>query len=280
MTCMSRAASSLESKRSYRSNDHIAVKLLPRFLGVLIHFPLFRHFLIRRFAPLGVYEYVIARTNYIDAVFEKALEDGFDQILLFGAGYDTRALRFQDKVQHTRIFELDEPHTQQAKIKQLRKRRLGIPPNSVFIAIDFEKESLSQKLNTAGFQKGQRNLFILEGLLMYLEPETVDETFQIIKEYGSTGNRVVFDYVQASVLRRENTLYGEAELVKSVHKAGEPWRFGVEPGEIESFAAAQGFQVNDQKCARELEATYFQDTDGRMLGRVNGTHCIVTMERR
>jgi methyltransferase (TIGR00027 family) len=277
---MSRAASYLESNRNYHSDDHIAVKILPRFIRVLIHISLFRNLLVRSLAPIGVYEYVIARTKYIDAVFEKTLGDRFDQILLFGAGYDTRALRFQDKTQDTRIFELDELHTQQAKIKQLRKCNLSIPSNLVFIAIDFEKESLSQKLDMAKFQKGQRNLFILEGLLMYLKPESVQETFQIIREYGSKGNRVVFDYIQASVLRHENTFYGEAELVKSVHKAGEPWRFGIEPGDIESFAVTQGFEVNDHKCAQELEVIYFQDKDGRMVGRVNGTHCIVTMERR
>jgi len=280
MTCMSRAASYLESNRNYHSDDHIAVKILPRFIRVLIHISLFRNLLVRFLAPLGVYEYVIARTKYIDAVFEKALADRFDQILIFGAGYDTRALRFQEKAQHSRIFELDEHHTQQAKIKQLRKCNISIPSNLVFIAIDFEKESLSQKLDMAKFQKGQRSLFILEGLLMYLQPESVQETFQIIWEYGSTGNRVVFDYIQASVLRHENTLYGEAALVKSVHKAGEPWRFGIEPGEIESFAMAQGFDVNDHKCAQELEVIYFQDKDGRTVGRVNGTHCIVTLERR
>ena len=280
MTCMSRAASYLESNRNYHSDDHIAVKILPRFIRVLIHISLFRNLLVRFLAPIGVYEYVIARTKYIDAVFEKTLADRFDQILIFGAGYDTRALRFQDKALDTRIFELDELHTQQAKIKQLRKCNLSIPSNLVFIAIDFEKESLSQKLDMAKFQEGQRNLFILEGLLMYLQPESVQETFQIIREYGSKGNRVVFDYIQASVLRHENTLYGEAELVKSVHKSGEPWRFGIEPGEIELFAVTQGFEVYDHKCAQELEVIYFQDIDARMVGRVNGTHCIVTMERR
>lgn len=280
MTCVSRAASSLERNRHYHSDDHLAIKLLPGFIKVLIHIPLFRKVFLRLFAPRGVYEYVIARTKYIDAAFERALADRFDQILLFGAGYDTRALRFQAKAQHTRIFELDATHTQRAKIKQFRKRNLSIPSNLVFIAIDFEKESLSEKLDMAEFQKDRRNLFMLEGLLMYLEPESVQETFQTIREYAGKGSRVVFDYIQASVLRGENTLYGEAGLAKSVSKAGEQWRFGIEPGEIESFAPAQGFEVSDHKCVQELEATYFQDTDGRLVGRVNGTHCIVTMQRR
>ena len=94
MTCVCRAASSLESHGHYQCDDHVAVKILPGLLRVLIHIPLFRKCFVRRLAPAGVYEYVIARTKYMDAVFEKALAEGFDQILLFGAGYDTRALRF------------------------------------------------------------------------------------------------------------------------------------------------------------------------------------------
>lgn len=82
-----------------------------------MHIPLFRTFYCRILAPAGIYEYVIARTKYIDAVFKRALSEQFDQILLFGAGFDTRALRFQAAAQHTRIFELDASPTQQAKIQ-------------------------------------------------------------------------------------------------------------------------------------------------------------------
>jgi methyltransferase (TIGR00027 family) len=213
-------------------------------------------------------------------VFEKALVERFDQILLFGAGFDSRALRFQAEGLHTRIFELDAPPTQQAKIKQYGKRNLTIPSHLVLVPIDFDKESLSQKLDMAGFGKKRRSLFILEGLLMYLEPASVRTTFHTIQEYAGAGSRIVFDYVQASVLRHENTLYGEAGLAKTVSKAGEQWRFGIEPVEIESFTATYGFEVSDNKCARELESSYFQDENGRLAGRVNATHCLVTAERQ
>jgi O-methyltransferase involved in polyketide biosynthesis len=68
--------------------------------------------------------------------------------------------------------------------------------------------------------------------------------------------------------------------MKSVSKAGEQWRFCIEPGEIASFVAAYGFQASDHKGVQELEETYFQDADGRLVGRINGTHCIVTAVRR
>jgi methyltransferase (TIGR00027 family) len=279
LTCISRAASSLESNAHYHSDDYLAIRLLPSFFKTLFHFPLVRKFFVHILAPAGIYEYVIARTKYIDAAFEQALAKSFDQILIFGAGFDTRALRFQAKAQKTLIFELDAAPTQQAKIRQYQNRKLSAPANLVFIEIDFDKESLSEKLDQAGFQKERRSLFILEGLLMYLEPESVQSTFQIIRDYAGKGSLIVFDYVQASVLRGENTLFGEAGAAQTVSKAGEGWQFGIEPGEIVSFVMAYNFDIRDHKCVQQLEATYFQDSNGQPIGHINGTHCIVTAVR-
>jgi len=280
MTCISRAASSLETDSHYHSDDHLAMRLLPGFFKALFHVPLFRKFFLRVLAPEGIYEYVIARTKYIDAAFKRALNEGFDQILLFGAGFDTRALRFQAEAQRTRIFELDVPPTQQAKIQQYQKRGLVIPANLIFVAIDFDKESLPEKLDLAGFHKEQKSLFILEGVLMYLEPESVRETFQTIWEYAGVGSRIVFDYVRASVLRGENTLFGEAGAAQTVSQAGEGWQFGFEPDEVATFVTAYDFNVSDHKCTQELETTYFHDSSGQPVGHINGTHCIVTAIRQ
>jgi len=280
MTCLSRAASSLERNPCYRSGDHVAERLLPGPIRALIHVPLFRRFLVRQLAPAGVYEYVIARTKYVDAVFKSALAEGFEQVLLFGAGYDTRALRFRAEAQRTRVFELDAQRTQEAKLGQFKRRNLEVPPNVVFVPADLDEDPVSDRLDQAGFRRGRKSLFILEGLVMYLEPESVRRTLQLVGRYAGEGSRLVFDYVRSSVLRRENTLYGEAQLVRSVSRAGERWRFGLEPGDVAPFVASFGFTATDHRCARELEASYFTDADGRPAGRVNGTHCIVTAARR
>ncbi len=279
-TCMCRAISSLEKSRFYKSDDRLALSLLPYLLMLLIRIPFAGRLMLRIFAAKGIYEYVIARTKYIDTVFRQALSEHFDQILLFGAGFDTRALRFEQQALQTRIFELDAPATQQAKIRQFRKRHLGIPSNLVFIAIDFDRESLYDKLDIAGFHRDRRSLFILEGLLMYLEQESVHKTFQTIEQYAGVGSRIVFDYIQASVLRHETALYGQSKIAQSVSKAGEQWRFGIEPAKIAQFLTAYGFEVSDHRCAQDLEAMYFQDADGRRVGRVNGTHCIVSASRQ
>jgi len=280
MTCLSRACSAFETNRYYKSDDHIAPLLLPSGLKPLLHVSLARKLFTKVAAPKGIYEYVIARTKYIDAVFKQALADQFDQVLIFGAGFDTRAIRFQDKMGSTRVFELDVPVTQQAKIGQYQKRHVAVPPNLKFVAIDFDKESLPVKLDEAGFCKPRRSLFILEGLVMYLQPESVHETFQTIRDYAGNGSRVVFDYIYASVLRKEGIYYGETGIEQTVSGAGEQWHFGIEKGQIEQFLARYAMQLIDHKDAKDLEKAYFTDSNGKVIGRINGTHCLVTAEKQ
>ena len=274
-TCLSRAMSSLEKNICYRSEDTLAVKLLPDHVKALIRIPLVKSFFVKVAVAKGMYEYIIARTKYIDAAFKEALSNHFDQILIFGAGFDTRALRFQDMTGTTKIFELDIPTTQEAKIRQYQKRALSIPSGLTFIPIDFDREVLPVKLEAAGFERDSRTLFILEGLLMYLQPESVHETFQTIRDFAGKGSEVVFDYVFASVLRQEGQYEEERKIVESVAKAGEGWHFGIEKGEIEQFLSTYDLRLYDQSDAPQLEQMYFRDASGKMIGRVNGTHCLV-----
>ncbi len=268
----------MESNQYFRSDDHVAPLLLPWGFKTLMRLSLPRKVFAWFVAPKGIYEYVIARTKYIDAVFKHALFEQFTQILIFGAGFDTRALRFRKEASDTKIFELDTPLTQQAKINQYKKRQLSIPENLIFISIDFDKESLSVKLDNAGFCKGHKSLFILEGLVMYLQPKSVDSTFQIIQQYSGKGSRVVFDSVYGSVLRNEEGHYGEDGIVQMVTGAGEQWCFGIEDGQINLFLENYEMKLIDQKDAKALEQSYFCNPEGKIIGRINGTHFLITAE--
>lgn len=272
-TCMTRAASFYEKRPMYKSNDNIASKLLPKFFIPIIKIGVLRKFFTNRF-PSGMYEYVIARTKFIDSVFQKAISNGFDQILIFGAGFDSRGIRFADLNKKTRIFELDAPVTQEAKINQLKKRGIAIDPNIVFISIDFNKESLEDKLIDSGFKENKRSLFILEGLTMYLDPEAIDSTFQVIDQFAGEGSEVVFDYVYSSVLRGENLYYGESEVLNQLKDTNEPWSFGIEKGELESFLKYKNLKLICSLNSEDLEDKFFK-INGNKVAKVNGTHCIV-----
>jgi methyltransferase (TIGR00027 family) len=224
--------------------------------------------------PSGIQEYVLARTKLIDSVFTDALAAHFAQIVLLGAGFDTRALRFAGQNRGTKVFELDIPTTQQPKIEILRKKNIHLPPELIFAPIDFDREDIFDVLLKAGYQPGKKSLFIWEGVTMYLTSQAVDSTLNFIRSSAAAGSRLVFDYIYASVLRRENRYYGEQEIFETVSRAGEGWTFGLEDGEIEHFLAERGFEMLANYTPPHLEKLYLSREDGALHGRINGTHCI------
>jgi len=162
----------------------------------------------------------------------------------------------------------------------LARAASSLETNSHYRSIDFDKESLPARLDESGFRKDHKSLFVLEGLLMYLQAESVAATFQTIQEYAARHSRVVLDYVCASVLRNENLYYGEPRVTALVSRAGEQWHFGIEKGKVEQFLSAYGLSLIDHMDAAELERAYFSDSAGRIVGRVSGVHCLVTAEQQ
>jgi methyltransferase (TIGR00027 family) len=275
-TCFSRACASREPDERFCGPDDMAEVFLPMGAKCILNVPFLRNLFMRRVAPPGIYEYVLARTKLLDEVFIDALENHFSQIVLLGAGFDTRALRFTSRNKGTKIFELDVPTTQQPKIDILNRKKVALPQELFFVSIDFNKQSLSDVLFAAGYEERQKSLFLWEGVTMYLTPDAVDSTLDFICNSATEGSVVAFDYIYASVLRRENKFYGEKAIFETVSRAGEGWTFGIEDGAIERFLSERGFKMISHHTPSELEKAYLTADDGTPFGRINGTHCIVT----
>ncbi|MCW4013214.1 MAG: SAM-dependent methyltransferase [Candidatus Bathyarchaeota archaeon] len=277
-TCSSRASSYCEKSDFYHSEDYVAAKMVPWFVRLLIKNGFIRKSLLSVMAPKGAYEYVIARTKYIDAVFDQAVSDGVEQVLIFGAGFDSRSIRLLPNDSPVKVFEVDAPVTQQAKMNRLEEIGIGLPENTVYVGVDFNKEAPEQRLVENGFQYGKHCLFILEGLLMYLDEDAVDETMNLIKRINGPESRIVFDYIYSSVLRHEEKHYGDEDLHKNVEDVGEPWGFGVEEGSIGEYLSEHGFRIVEELDGAMLDKRYFTDSYGKLVGRVNGSHSIVLAE--
>jgi len=119
---------------------------------------------------------MIARTAYFDSLFVDALKNNFPQIVLLGAGYDTRAYRFANLNKGTQISELNIAPTQNRKKGCLKKARIDIPQSVKLVPIDFNNESLKDVLEKTGYQSQGKTLFIWEGVSYYLDAESVDST--------------------------------------------------------------------------------------------------------
>lgn len=113
-----------------------------------------------------------ARTRFFDDAVLTAIDDGTHQIVILGAGYDDRALRF-----HTpgvRFVEVDHPTTQDDKARRVRGllgERAADGPT--FVAADFAHDDVGAALQAAGHDAARPTLFIGEGLLVYLDEPTI-----------------------------------------------------------------------------------------------------------
>jgi len=276
-TCTCRATSYLESNPLLKSDDHIAVKLLPGFVKYLLKLRILN--LKGRISPEGIYPYVIARTKYIDSIFQNAVKNGVEQVVIFGAGFDSRAIRLTDQNNDIKVYEIDTYFTLDAKTKQFRKRGIVKPENNIYIPIDFDKEEIILKLDDSSFNISKKTLFILEGLIMYLSEKAIDETFKLINNYSLPGSLLVFDYIYASVLRQELKYFGEKSIYERVKKDGESWTFGIEEGEIENFLNQFNFNLIEHLDSNTIENKYFKNESGKIITKVNGTHCIVLAKK-
>jgi len=111
--------------------DHLATIFLPPHFRFFLKFKKIRANTKEKLNDLlpGLTELMIARTAYFDALFLEALENQTPQIVLLGAGYDTRAYRYADKNQGTKIIEMDIAPTQNWKKQCLKKAKIDIPEN-------------------------------------------------------------------------------------------------------------------------------------------------------
>ena len=163
-----------------------------------------------------------ARIWFFDAAVGQYLPD-VAQFVILGAGFDTRAYRLPDGTR-VRVFEVDSPQTQMVKRETLKKA--GIDSSRVtFVPADFETEDWLACLTAAGFDPGERTLFLWEGVTMYLDREAVEDTLRKIASTAH-GSVVVFDYFTTEALESRALYwrYGRA----TTKAAGETLKFGVD----------------------------------------------------
>jgi methyltransferase (TIGR00027 family) len=224
--------------------------------------------LIDRTSP-GSYCFTIARTRHFDEALLAALRDGVEQVVILGAGYDSRAFRFSEALAGVRVFELDHPGTQARKKRLLASRGTGVPANVTLIGIDFAKQSFRQVLPQHGFRPDAKTLFLWEGVSYYLPEQAVDDVLSFVAGCAP-GSRIVFDYALQSFVDGDVTTYGGKEIAGWLKKIGEPFLFGLNPAEAPSFLAKRGLRVASHVGPRDLERLYLATQQKEALGRTLG----------
>ncbi len=213
--------------------------------------------------------YVNARTHHIDGQLEKAAAEGVTQVVVLGAGFDSRAYRFHSIYTKLEFFEVDLPGTSSAK-QQAVTRLLGVlPPFVHYAPIDFDTQSLESVLRGVGYDPQRKTLFILEGVSMYVNEAGNSATFEFIQRHSLSGSMVVYDYVLRQVVEGDYTgMYSAASTAKGLAAIGEPIVFGWTPEEATEFASRHGLTMIEDLDSQELTNRYLTGSDGKPDGKL------------
>ena len=245
-TAALRAMESEKPTSARMCDDPYARQFLPTWFYLQVK-------LFAKLAPRRTHEaltFVVARCRYIDEYLQERLHAGTAQVVVLGAGLDSRAYRGELRTRAIRTFEVDHPATQASKIKRVKRIFGTLPAHAVYVSLDFNRETLDRLL-FEGFDQSLKTLFIWEGVTLYLEPEAIDATLAWIRLYACSGSALIFDYQDTSTLARRHRGYALLNRL-----TGEKRIFGIEPGQITPFLHERGFTQVVNAPAEQLEHLY------------------------
>jgi len=200
---------------------------------------------------------IIARVRYFDDFTQRSLERGIEQLVILGAGYDSRAYRIEG-LKRIRTFEVDHPSTQDIKIMKIKDLFGTMPDGVAYVSADLAEDDLFQKLIGKGYDPSKKTLFLMEGLIYYIPPAAVERMLSSIVKNSAKGSAILFDYLSRSVVDGSTHLEAGRNLQKGMAKSGEPFRFGIDDGMVEEFLSNRGFSQIANVTGQEYKEAYFQ----------------------
>lgn len=198
--------------------------------------------------------FIAARTRFAEDALAVAVERGVRQLVILGAGLDTYAYRGSHRGR-LRTFEVDHPATQAWKRERLKDAGIAVPAGLSFVAVDFERDELPEKLAAAGFEAGEPSFFLWLGVVPYLAREAVWSTLAFIAA-ARGGAQVIFDYGDPPETLAPETRAAYERFAERVAGLGEPWVSFFEPAELHERLRAVGFCEIEDLSAAEVVAEY------------------------
>jgi methyltransferase (TIGR00027 family) len=198
--------------------------------------------------------FIAARTRFAEESLGIAVERGVGQLVVLGAGLDTYAYRGSCR-DRLRIFEVDHPASQAWKRERLGAAGIAIPTGLSFVAVDFERDALAEKLTAAGFERGEAAFFMWLGVVPHLAREAIRSTLGFIAACPG-GAHVVFDYGDPPDTLAPPARSAHEQLANRVAEMGEPLVSSFDPAELHGRLGAFGFREIEDRLGTEIVGRY------------------------
>ncbi len=170
--------------------------------------------------------YLALRTLAFDDEVRLAIRAGVRQIVILGAGLDTRAARL--RTEGVRFFEVDHPATQADKRERLASVTAYPIDAATFVTCDFERQDFLERLESAGHRASEPTLVIWEGVVYYLTEDAVRATCRRVASGCHPGSTLAFDLVGKRFAGGQMRDPNDQRAHELVSEMGEPIRFGTD----------------------------------------------------
>jgi methyltransferase (TIGR00027 family) len=199
--------------------------------------------------------FIAVRTRFAEDALAAAVGRGTSQLVVLGAGLDTYANRspFGERL---RVFEVDHPATQAWKRELLRQAAIPLPGSVTFAPVDFERQTLAEGLQDAGFEPTRQTFFTWLGVVPYLSQEAVWSTLGFIAGVAG-GAHVVFDYSDPPQTLSPEARAIHEQLTARVAAEGEAFVSYFEAEPLRMKLEALGFRDVEDLGPRAIAARYF-----------------------
>jgi methyltransferase (TIGR00027 family) len=143
---------------------------------------------------------IVIRTRFLDDLLQQASASGVRQVVLLGAGMDSRAFRM-DWPENTRLFEVDTAAPLDFKASVLRQERAVARCERITVPVDL-REVWPAALAAAGHDPTAPTVWIAEGLLIYLPLDAVELLLARISTQSAPGSRMGLTLGSRGVIER------------------------------------------------------------------------------
>lgn len=217
-----------------------------------------------KIVPAGL-GWVIARTQIYDDLIESTLSQDpeFTQVVILGAGFDSRFYRLRLPFDRVSCIELDEPSTQKRKRELIDSVPLHLLPNGekvrhvAYIPMNLD---ISQSLDKhPAYNPRAKTLFLWEAVTPYLTEEAVLGVLSFVKTHSQSGSLISFDIRYKEAISGEKR-YAQSQLTATVNKLKESYKFGVPEGTSRQWIESLGFEAHAIYGPQELAQRVTSDT--------------------
>jgi methyltransferase (TIGR00027 family) len=188
-----------------------------------------------------------------------SIEQSSGNLVILGAGYDTRCYRLGLQERNVRMYEVDAPGTQAEKTRVLREINL-VASGVNFCPCDFETEDWLDCLIKSGFDARLPTIFVWEGVTMYLPEAVIRDTLEKVSKLCPK-SVIGFDYIN-------QTWAMSPVWRRAMKRVGEPFKFAMKGDEPEELVHSCGLVVLEHlKDENEMARRYLPEKgNGRPVG--------------